>query len=76
MVFTNRSHSYADPILNSIDPGIQSNQGPMVMYRLYKNSTQWRVRHLHEFCRVCLFGCWGFPLCFFFFFFFFFLQLL
>jgi NLI interacting factor-like phosphatase len=44
VVFTNRSHSYADPILNRIDPGIQQNQGPVVMYRLYKNSTQWRVR--------------------------------
>ena len=44
VVFTSRSHSYADPILNRVDPGIQSNQGPVLMYRLYKNSTQWRVR--------------------------------
>ena len=43
VVFSDRAHSYADPILNRVDPGIQTNQGPMLMYRLYKNSTQWRV---------------------------------
>jgi mitochondrial import inner membrane translocase subunit TIM50 len=46
VVFSDRSHSYADPILNRVDPGIVTNQGPVLMYRLYKNSTQWRVRSL------------------------------
>lgn len=44
VVFSDRPHSYADPILNRIDPGIQTNQGAMIMYRLYKNSTHWEVR--------------------------------
>jgi mitochondrial import inner membrane translocase subunit TIM50 len=43
VVFSDRPHSYVEPILNRIDPGLQTNQGSMIMYRLYKNSTQWRV---------------------------------
>jgi import inner membrane translocase subunit TIM50 len=44
VVFSDRAHSYVEPILNRIDPGIQTNQGAVIMYRLYRNSTQWRVR--------------------------------
>jgi hypothetical protein len=44
VVFSNRSHTYVDPILNRIDPGIIRNEGPLIMYRLYKNATVMVVR--------------------------------
>ena len=50
VVFSDRPHSYADPILNRVDPGIATNQGAMIMYRLYKNSTHWEV------CQCCVAG--------------------
>ena len=46
VVFANRSHSYVDPILNRVDPGIARGDGPTIAYRLYKNANSIRVRLL------------------------------
>jgi NLI interacting factor-like phosphatase len=43
VVFANRSHSYVDPILNRVDPGIVRGDGPTIAYRLYKNANSIRV---------------------------------
>jgi hypothetical protein len=44
VTFANRTHTYVDPILNRIDPGIQRGEGPVIAYRLYKNANSIRVR--------------------------------
>lgn len=44
VVFANRSHSYVDPILNRVDPGVVRGDGPTIAYRLYKNVNSIRVR--------------------------------
>lgn len=55
VVFANRSHSYVDPILNRVDPGIVRGDGPTIAYRLYKNANSIRVRlfgYMHQNCAV------------------------
>ena len=44
VVFTNENNTYADPLLNRIDPGLMNNQGAVVAFRLYKNACQYQVR--------------------------------
>lgn len=38
VTFSNRTHTYVDPILNRVDPGMARPDGPVVAYRLYKNA--------------------------------------
>eukprot|EP00892_Ulva_mutabilis_P001158 jgi/Ulvmu1/11042/UM007_0223.1 len=38
VTFSNRTHTYVDPILNRVDPGMARSDGPVVAYRLYRNA--------------------------------------
>lgn len=46
VTFSNRTHTYVDPILNRVDPGMLRADGPVVAYRLYKNACR-MVDNLH-----------------------------